>query len=151
MSAVISPNAPTGRALSPEPSLHPRLQVVIGIERTFLVARYIAYAALIGYYLLGDNPQAIPNILIITLGAIVHNTFVHWVLFRREYEWFLSPVNFFIHLAKVSLLVVVTGGEDSLVALFYLAVIIGYCIYSPRFTGTFRVTLAACLAYTLAL
>jgi len=129
----------------------PRLMTAVRLERVLLIARYVAYFMVLASYALGVESEVGPPLIPVTLGAIVHNAFVHWVLYTGRYHWFLTPLNFFLHVGKISMLVGLTGGEHSPLVFLYLIVIIGYCMYSTQFRQTYMVTLICAAAYSAVL
>jgi PAS domain S-box-containing protein len=128
-------------------SVDPRFEVVLRIERTLLGARYVAYLLLLA--LIGADVIHLPTqaLVAITIAALVQHSFVHTVLYTRRYDLFVTPINFFLNLLKICLIVGITGGDASPYPFLFLLLIIGYCIYVPHFAGTFRVTVVCCIAY----
>lgn len=128
-------------------AVDPRLAVVLQMEWTMLAARYLGYFVLLALHAVWQKHSGLPNLLPITLGVVVHNTFVHWVFYTRRFGLFTSLLNFFMHLGNISLLVGLTGGDQSPFALLYILFIIGFALYTRRFPGTFRATISCCTAY----
>lgn len=133
------------------PLHEPRISTALRMERLLLVARYVSYFMVLAVYVLDMESEIAPPLLPVTLGAIIHNGFVHWVLYTGRYQWFLTPLNFFLHLGKISMLVGITGGEYSPLVFLYLVIIIGYCMYSVQFRRTYLVTLICAAAYSAVL
>jgi len=142
--AIPEPGKPGGRLRGPDP----HVALVLRIEWTLLTVRYLTLFVLVGHYALGIRAAYSPDLRIIAAAAILHNAFAHWVFYTERYDFFLTPLNFLIYLASVSLAVGLTGAEESPVALLYLLFIILYCTYVPRFLNTFRLTLICCVAYS---
>jgi len=138
-----------GRLTVPLPE--PRVMTALRLERVLLVARYVAYFMVLAGYVLGMESEMSPPLIPVTLGALIHNGFVHWVLYTGRYQWFMTPLNFFMHLGKISMLIGITGGEHSPLVFLYLVVIIGYCMYSTQFRRTYLVTLICAAAYAAVL
>jgi PAS domain S-box-containing protein len=142
---------PDTAALSTPPSLTSataaRLALVVRIETVLLVLRYVSYIGLIVMHAVGDAPDFAPALLPATVGAVVHNVWTHGVLYTRRYALFLSPLNFTIHLLKVSLLVALTGAETSPLRVLYPMFIVAYALYSVDFRRVYRVAFLCAAAY----
>ena len=130
-------------------AIDPRFDVVLRIERTLLAFRYGAYLLVVLLNTAGYVALPSSSLVAITIGALVQHAFVHGVLHTGRYELFVTPLNFFLNLLKISLIVGLTAGENSAFGFLYLLLIIGYCIYEPHFKGTLRVTLVCCIAYAV--
>lgn len=128
---------------------NPRELTVVRVERVLLAARYLGYFLLLTAYAIGFRDPALPPLFPVTVGAIIHNAFAHYVLHTRRYYLFLSPGNFVLHLAKISLLVATTGGDRSPLAYLYLVLIVGYAMCSTRFRSIFLVTITCAGAYSM--
>lgn len=127
-----------------------RLAMAIRLEWIFLILRYLAYVALVLAYALGSKSPYTPDLFYVTIGAVLHNSWTHWVFYTKRFDLFLTPSNFCFHLAKVSLLVGLTGAADSPIAVLYPVLIIGYCLCSVQFSYTYVATLACIAAYAAA-
>lgn len=137
------------RAQPPRPATDdPRLRVALHIEWVLLTLRYLTLFSIVGFYALGIVTSYSPDLRVATFIAVIHNAFVHWVLYTERYDVFLSPTNFGMHLLTVSATVGLTGAEESPVALLYVLFIIGYCAYAPHFPRITQVTLACCAGYS---
>ena len=87
------------------------------------------------------------NMVIITGLVIVHNLFAHWVLLTNRDRWFRSSFNMAFYLIECSLLVLLTGAEESTAFAVYILLIIGFIAYSRRLADILGFTLACCGAY----
>jgi PAS domain S-box-containing protein len=125
----------------------PRLRVVLQIEWALLALRYFALFIVLGFYAVGTVTRYSPDLGMLTVMAILHNTFTHWILYTQRYQVFLKPQNYLMHLLTVSMAVGLTGAEESPVALLYVVFIVGYYTYVPNQSRTFTVTLTCCAAY----
>jgi PAS domain S-box-containing protein len=128
-------------------SLDPRLSVVLRVELLALTVRYLVYFVLVSSYVVGVVPHYFPNLPAVTIAVILHNSFTHWVLYSRRYHLFSTPLNFAIHLINISLIVLLTGAEESPLSALYIFFIIGYCAYAPHFLNTFLVTFICMASY----
>jgi len=126
----------------------PRLETVIRLERFALAARYMAYFMLVPFVLLRQEPVNLRNLAIITIALIVHNFFVHMVLWFRRYRLFRTGINFTIHLGMTSLIVAFTGAEQSEMYVLYLFMLLGFSAYSR--TYSMIVLVAVLLTFTYA-
>lgn len=120
----------------------PRLETAIRLERFALAARYLAYFILVPIVLLRQEPGSLRNLAIITIALIVHNFFVHMVLWFRRYTLFRTGINFCIHLGMTSLIVAFTGAEQSEMYALYLFMLLGFTVYSRSYS---LIILIACL------
>ena len=125
----------------------PRWRLVVRIEWTLLVLRYIALGTLVVLNVLGLDEGFFPGLPLTLVCVLAHNGFAHWVLGTGRHEWFVTRTNFVIYLLDVSLIAALTGDHNSAFAVLYPHFIIGYCLYSPRFESIYDVTLVCCGAY----
>ncbi len=128
-------------------SMDPRLAVIASVEWAVLAICYVAYLALIACHAAGFTPNYIPDLLLTTVLLFARAAWSHYVFYRGRYRLFVSPANFFVHLASVTVLVALTGTENSPFSWLFIVVIIGYCAYTPDFLNTWLVTLLCCGSY----
>ena len=128
-------------------AMQTRMGIVLRIEWTLLVLRYILYVFMGIISLAADGPDVTRMLLIAGASALAHNIFTHAALFARAHALFVSPANFTLYLGRFCLLIAITGGAASPFAPFLLFIIIGYHIYVPRATNTLWVTLLVCAGY----
>lgn len=114
-----------------------RLALVTRIEWYLLVARYLGYTVLLALYAAGFMYVPLPNLWLVTLFAVIQHAFVHYVFYTQQYHLFQSPYNFFMHWAKVTALVALTGGTSSYLVPCYYFLLIGYIVYAREFRGVY--------------
>jgi len=124
-----------------------RLSIIIRLERLAMAARYLALAALLSLFMLGQFEENIRNVALVTVVVLVHNAFVHGVLWTRRYHLFQTPMNFMVHLLMTTLVVMFTGAENSDFYVLYLFMLIGYTSYSRRYGMILLVALICCMSY----
>ncbi len=125
----------------PMPS-EPRLAVAMRLEMMLLMVRYIGIVLLVlsSAFNMTDGRNFS---FVAIIGALFFQiTWVHYVFYSRRYTLFLHPVNFLLHLAKVTLIVAVTGAGASPLVPLYIVLMIGYCMCSTRFTSTYVIAVA---------
>ena len=131
------------------PTKGSRLQVLIRLERLAMTARYAGYGVYAAMFLMEvATGFYMENIAVITLLVVLHNAFVHWVMWTRRYHLFRSPLNFLVHLTEASLVILFTGGQDSDLFVIYLFLLIGYMVYSRRYRSIAGVSVILCVAYS---
>lgn len=111
----------------------PRLAVAMRLEMALMMVRYIAIVVLVlsSAFDMTDG-RAVSFVL--TIGALLFQiAWVHYVFYARRYTLFVHPINFVLHLLKVSILVAATGAGTSPLAPLYMVLMIGYCTCSTRF------------------
>lgn len=118
----------------------PRVAVAMRLEMMLLLIRYAAIVLLLLGNVLELSVAHSINFIGITVGLLLQIVWVHYVIYSRRYGLFVHPLNFIIHLAKVTLIVALTGAGSSPFAPLYVALIIGYCMCSTEFTSTYLVT-----------
>lgn len=146
---MLTPPATASPAIEmriPSP-LEPRLNVAIRLEMMLLILRYVMYVMLVLNHALGFAAEYTPSLVGITIGFVIQNAWVHLIFYTSNYHWFVHPMNFLMHLAKVTLIVALTGAGSSPLAPLYIAIIVGYCMCSTQFTGTYKVTVICGGAY----
>lgn len=112
-----------------------------------MTARYIGYAVYAAMFLMGMTTSYTEDIAVITVLVILHNSFVHWVMWTRRYNLFRTPLNFLVHLSEVTLVIIFTGGKDSQLFPLYLFLLLGYMVYSRRYWSIALVAVILCAAY----
>ena len=124
-----------------------RMTVVVGVEWTMLMLRYVLYVFMAAFSVASDVSDLSRIIIVAGGSALAHNIFAHAVLYLRAYHLFLSPINFFIYLGRFCLLLAVTGGAASPFAPFLLFLLIAYHVYIPSGMNSFRATFVVCTFY----
>jgi len=124
-----------------------RMSAVVRLERVAYATRYVAYAVLVAVFLLGQFEGSYTDLAVVTAVIVLHHVFVHGVLWTRRYHLFRTHFNFAIYLLETSLIVFFTGGDQSELYLLYLFVLLGYSVYSSRYTTILLTSGACCLAY----
>ncbi len=124
-----------------------RLALGLRLEWTGLIFRYVAYAVLVGIFLVGFEVGSYRDLAIVTVVVFLHAAFVHAVLWTRRYELFASPLNFAIHVTEISFVVFFTGGEESEFYVLYLLFIVGYTVYRRSFWRMMLASSVTCGAY----
>ena len=128
---------------------NPRLALVVRIEWTILLARYAILALLWTLYATHFADITPVQIGILSGIVILQNAFIHFVLFTRRYQIFLTATNFLIHLVKATAVVGLVGSPASSLTVLYMMLILGFCLYSPNFRGAPLATVACCAAYAI--
>jgi len=128
-----------------------RNALVLGVERFAVVARYVCYFVMVSLFLLRLFPGELLDLAVVTALIVAHNVFSHWVLLSGRGEWFRGKTNFLIYLFETSLVVLFTGGDESPAWALYLFLLIGFSIYTPRFSRTLVAAGACCLSYLVVL
>jgi len=127
----------------------PRLSTAIRLEFTILIIRYVGYIMVFLSYITGTTTDYTPSLAGITVGLVLQNAWVHYVLYTEKYNLLLTPLNFAMHLGKISLIVVLTGGANSPFVPLFVLPIIGYCMCSTDYRSTYRVTFCTAGAYAM--
>jgi len=125
----------------PMPS-EPRLAVAMRLEMVLLMVRYVAVVLLVLSSAFNMTEGRVFSFAVTMCTVILQNAWVHYIFYSRRYTLFLHPFNFVIHLAKVTLIVSVTGAGASPLAPLYIVLMIGYCMCSTRFTEMYLVAVA---------
>lgn len=146
MTEAPATNRPALKTISPT-----RLSLVVRIETVLLILRYIGYATLLIAYAFDYPADYMPPVFPVTIGLIVHNVWVHGVLYVRRYDLFVGPVNFMLHLLAITHLIALTGVEASPLSVLYPIFLIGYALYSTEFRGVYRAALLCGTAYAFAI
>ncbi len=125
----------------------PRTALAVRLERQAMFLRYAAYLVLVGIFFAGELEGELGDLAIITVVVVLHNAFVHATLWTRRYSWFMSPINFVIHLAEISIVVSFTGAEESEFFVLYFFLLIGYTLWRRRFLRIVLVSALCAVAY----
>ena len=125
-----------------------RIALVQKVEWSLVAVRYLACIACGAYAVMDSGPGIVRAVALFCLIALLHNGFVHWVMYRKQYKLFTSLLNFFIYLVFCCVLIGMTGGSASYFAPLLLFVIVGYHIYKPQSGNTLWITLLVCAAYS---
>lgn len=129
------------------------IRLVLGsrIERLGMIIRYVAFLALAQVFLLGEVRGSYRDLAIIGFVVLLHNAFVHVVLWRRRYRLFGTPWNFIIHLTEASAVIFFTGGDESEFFFLYIFILTGYSVFRREFARILMASLVCLLAYILVL
>ncbi len=137
---------PAAKTISPI-----RLTLVVHIETALLVLRYLGYAMLLLAFAFEYPADYMPPLVPVTIGLIVHNVWVHGVLYVRRYDLLIGPVNFCLHLLAITHLIALTGAEESPLVVMYPVFLIGYALYSTEFRGVYRAAFLCGASYAFAI
>lgn len=124
-----------------------RLSIIIRLERLAMAARYLALAALLALYMLGELKVSVRDLLVVTAVILAHNIFVHTVLWTHRYHLLQTPLNSAVHMLMTTLVVLFTGAENSDLFVLYLFILIGYTAYSRRYGMILLMAIACCVSY----
>jgi len=124
-----------------------RLMLGSRLERLGMILRYAAYIVLVPVFLLGTAQGNYRDLAVITGVVLLHNAFVHFVLWTRRPNMFLTPWNFLIHLTEASLIVAFTGADESEFFFLYYFLLVAYSVFSRKFTRVLVATVICFLAY----
>ncbi len=124
-----------------------RLMIGSRLERLGMIFRYAAYIVLVPVFLIGTDRGNYRDLAVITGIVLLHNAFVHFVLWTRQPNMFLTPWNFLIHLTEASLIVAFTGADESEFFFLYYFPLIAYSVFSREFTRILVATVICFLAY----
>jgi PAS domain S-box-containing protein len=128
-----------------------RLMLGSRLERFGVFMRCFAYAVLAPMFFWERVSVDYRGLLVITVVILLHNIFVHYVLWRRRPELFLTPWNFVINLAEASIVVGFTGMEESEFFFLYFFMLIGYSVFFREFAWVLVATAICCAAYGVVL
>ena len=128
-------------------SIEPRLALITRVEWTILAICYVAYLVAVACHAAGFTPNYVPDLFLTTGLLVARAGWTHYVFHTRRYRLFVSPANIVVHLASVTMLVALTGTENSPFSWLFILVIIGYCVYTPDFLNAWLVTLLCCGSY----
>jgi PAS domain S-box-containing protein len=132
----------------PAAAFDPRLSLILRIEKTGMVTRYIAYLLLVLLFASGASSAQLGELFFVCTIGLLHNACVHWILYSKRYALFLTRTNFLSHLAEITLAVIFTGGAASPLFVLYFLFIIGFATYSRNVRGIVLVTFISAFSYS---
>jgi PAS domain S-box-containing protein len=121
--------------------------LIRSVERTALVARYVALFIMIPLFFLGFIVGSLGDLVIIVSAVVAHNIFAHWVLSTGRHGIFRHPVNFMIYFVEICVVVFFSGADQSVGFVLYLIFLVGFSAYSRRFTTIILTAALLCLSY----
>lgn len=124
-----------------------RLEFAASIERIALIMRYIVYTIVVGLYLTHQLKGEFLDVIIATAIIGAHNAFSHLILLTRRYQVFLSWTNFLIYLFESTLLIWITGADNSVAYVTYILLIVGLSAFSESYWRILLATFACIAAY----
>ena len=124
-----------------------RLMLGSRLERLGMILRYAAYIVFVPVFLLGIAQGSYLDLAVVTGVVLLHNGFVHFVLWTRRPSMFLTPWNFLIHLTEASLIVAFTGADESEFFFLYYFLLVAYSLFSREFARILVATVICFLAY----
>ena len=71
-----------------------RIALVQKVEWSLVAVRYLACIACGAYAVMDSDPGIVRAVALFCLIALLHNGFVHWVMYRKQYQLFTSLLNF---------------------------------------------------------
>jgi len=130
--------------------INPRLSKVAGVEMLLLTLRYGLVALYGVLYYFERAPFDGMGLLVLAVPFLLHNGLVHLVHFLRRFELYLHRANLLVHVVQCTILVTLTGAENSPFNLLYLFVLLAQVVYAPHFRHIHTVMFACALAFLAA-
>ncbi len=138
---------------SPPPSpddVNPRLVKVARLEFLLLLGRY----AILALYGLLYHYEKAPfdgwGLLVLAVPYLVHNAAVHWIGNAGRYHLYLRGANLLVHLVQITILVTLTGAENSPFTIAFFFVLLAQVFYAPHFRHIHTVVFGCVIAYLMA-
>jgi len=125
-------------------NLAEREQTIYRIERAALVFRWVGLALVLTSVALGGIPWEWSDVIVGTAIVLAHNAFAHTALALRRVRWFASRANFILHLSEITILVFVTGADESIAFILYPMFLLGLTAYT-RNARPLAVSTALCM------
>ena len=125
-------------------NLEERTQTIFRIERAGLGFRWFSLAVVLGSVMFGGIPWEWSDVVAGTLIILAHNAFAHLALHRRRVDWFASRLNYGIYLGEITILIFVTGADESVAFMLYPLFLIGLTAYT-RSMRTIAVSTLICI------
>jgi PAS domain S-box-containing protein len=122
----------------------------IAVERTALLVRYVLYFLVAGLVLADQLAGTVPDLIVVGLIVLGHNSFAHYALYTQRYYLFFTRFNFFLYLLESSFVVYISGADTSSeVHFLYVFMIIGFSAYVRDFWKVMGVSILCTLAFAL--
>jgi len=105
---------------------------IFRIERAGVALRWTALVIVLATIVLGGVPWEWFDVIVGVSVIVAHNIFAHIALAKRRADWFATRTNFGVNLAEVSILLFVTGADESIAFVFYPILLFGLTAYTRR-------------------
>jgi len=125
----------------------PRMSLILAVERTALILRYIGAAILILLFVIGHLGEDASSALIMAAVWAAHNVFSHWVFLTERHAYFMGPFNFCLYLGEISLVTFLGGAGTGVTFTLYLLFVIGYSVHAREFYRIMGTAALCCAVY----
>ncbi|MFP4172078.1 MAG: PAS domain S-box protein [Candidatus Hydrogenedentota bacterium] len=125
----------------------PRISLILAVEQTALILRYVGAAILVLLFLIGHLEQDASSALIMAGVWVAHNLFSHWVFLSGRHAYFMGPFNFGLYLGEISLVTFLGGAGTAVTFTLYLLFVIGYSVHAREFYRIVGVAALCCAVY----
>jgi PAS domain S-box-containing protein len=146
---MVSPAPHSGQPLSHD-EINPRLAKVAGLETILLVARYFLVVLYGGLLYKDMAPFDGMGMLTLAVPYLLHNGIVHVIAYTRLHRLYLHRANLFVHIVQCTILVTLTGAENSPFTILYVFVLLAQMVYAPHFRHINAVIFACAAAFIAA-
>ena len=125
----------------------PRMSLILAVERTAVILRYVGAAILVLLFLIGHLEENSYGALIMAGVWVAHNLFSHWVFLSERHAYFMGPFNFCLYLGEISLVTFLGGAGTGATFALYLLFVIGYSVHVREFYRIVGVAALCCAVY----
>ena len=94
------------------------------------------------------NPRM--GMSVLAISYLVHNIVVHGIAFTKRYRLYLRSANLLGHIIQCTILVTLTGAENSPFTICYIFVLLAQVVYAPHFRHIHTVMFACALSFIAA-
>ncbi len=130
--------------------INPRLAKVAGLEAILLVARYVLVVLYSGLYFNDMAPFEYLGMLTLAVSFLLHNVVVHAITFTGLYRLYFHRGNLLVHIVQCTILVTLTGAENSPFTILFVFVLLAQTVYAPHFRHIHTVIIACAAAFIAA-
>lgn len=130
--------------------VNPRLVKVARLEFVLLLARYAILVLYGVLFYAGHAPFDGLGMLVLAIPYLAHNVAVHTIGNMGWHHLYLRGANLLVHLVQITILVTLTGAENSPFTIAFFFVLLAQVFYAPHFRHIQTVVFGCVSAFLLA-
>ncbi len=142
---LVSPDPENLHTVSQE-EINPRLAKVAQLETILLVARYFVVGLYGVLFYREQAPFESLGMICLATFYLTHNVAIHIIGFTHRHRLYLHRVNLLVHIVQCTILVTLTGAENSPFTMLYVFILLAQVIYAPHFRHIHTVMLACAVS-----